>query len=237
MKKPAIVVGMIFAILIVLGFDCYGHGNTIYGCYQKKDGHLRIVSSMKACRPSETPISWNILGPQGPAGPAGPQGIQGPAGPAGPQGPIGPQGPQGMPGPQGPRVYDANGQFLGILPAIWDGFISVFIPTLSKFIFISPESGDVDPFFPLVYLYFEGMNCTEDSYVDMNMRYQVFKLGSNYFAAKEMPADCLNIKSVFAPALGGQCRPRSSTCIPVLEYHEVTLPFTMPVALPLHFEY
>jgi len=56
----------------------------IYGCYQKVNGQLRIVSGPTQCRPSELSISWNIVGPQGPQGPAGPQGPQGPAGPPGP---------------------------------------------------------------------------------------------------------------------------------------------------------
>jgi len=64
-------------------------GTVIYGCYQKVNGQLRIVSASSQCRPSELLISWNIVGLQGPAGPTGPQGPAGPAGPTGPQGPTG----------------------------------------------------------------------------------------------------------------------------------------------------
>ena len=42
--------------------------NVIYGCYQKVNGQLRIVSASSQCRPSELLISWNILGLQGPTG-------------------------------------------------------------------------------------------------------------------------------------------------------------------------
>jgi len=64
-------------------------GNVLNGCYQKINGQLRIVSNPGQCNPSELPVSWNIVGPQGPAGPQGPTGAQGPEGPAGPQGPSG----------------------------------------------------------------------------------------------------------------------------------------------------
>jgi hypothetical protein len=119
------------------------------------------------------------------------------------------------------------------------GFLSVFVPDLSRFIFISPGNGDVDPFFPAVYLYFEEDNCTGKSYVDTNIRFQVLKVGSNYMKADDVIADCKDIKSWSEPddAGGRSCRPFYSPCIPVLPYTEVNLPFKMPVALPLYFEY
>lgn len=76
-----------------------------------KTGALRVISTGKSCDRKETPLSWNIQGPQGeqglagPAGaigPAGHQGEQGLAGPAGATGPAGLQGEQGLAGPQGP---------------------------------------------------------------------------------------------------------------------------------------
>jgi len=76
--------------------------NVISGCYQKVNGQLRILTANGACNPSELPVSWNIVGPQGPAGPQGPEGPQGPQGPVGPQGPAGAQGPAGPQGPEGP---------------------------------------------------------------------------------------------------------------------------------------
>src|SRR5205823_7641512 len=63
--------------------------NTIQGCYDNKSGALRKVASPNDCSQKETPISWNIVGPQGPQGIQGPQGVPGPQGPAGPQGPPG----------------------------------------------------------------------------------------------------------------------------------------------------
>ena len=63
--------------------------NTIQGCYDNKSGALRKAASPNDCTQKETPISWNIVGPQGPQGIQGPQGVPGPQGPAGPQGPPG----------------------------------------------------------------------------------------------------------------------------------------------------
>ena len=96
------------------------------------------------CDRGDILISWNIVGQRGPRGERGPQGpigTQGPQGLAGPEGPaglVGPQGEQGLPGPQGlqgpqgelgpsgpqgpsgesakqARVFDSNGQLIGIL--------------------------------------------------------------------------------------------------------------------------
>lgn len=77
----------------------------ISGCYNRKTGVLRIVEGQYSCKPSENPISWNLVGLQGepgPAGVAGPKGDPGPAGPTGPKGDQGSAGPQGLKGDQGP---------------------------------------------------------------------------------------------------------------------------------------
>lgn len=85
------------------------------------DGTVRIVSSGTACKRSETSISWNQIGPQGPQGtqgPQGPQGIPGPQGLTGPQGATGATGPAGPQGPAGvssPIVLDATGKEVGRL--------------------------------------------------------------------------------------------------------------------------
>jgi hypothetical protein len=50
---------------------------TIQACRHKVTGRLRAVEAAAACRPSETPLSWNKEGQPGPAGPAGPPGPKG----------------------------------------------------------------------------------------------------------------------------------------------------------------
>jgi len=228
MKTLVIIIGAIFASFITSGSASHAQGNEIHGCYKKNEGGLRIVSHPGACRPSEVPVSWKQAGRQGPQGEVGPAGPQGPAGPAG-----------SVKVEQGPRVYDARGQFLGILPGDLEGFLSVFIPGLSKFISFSSSTGDVDPFFPAAYVYFDGENCTGSSYVDTSLRYQVFRLDAKYAVSKDAPSECIDIRSVSSPdwGAGRQCRSRSSACMPVLPYEEVRLPFSVPVAFPLSFEY
>jgi hypothetical protein len=53
------------------------------------------------CPVGQSSISWNQVGPPGPAGPPGDTGPPGPAGPAGDTGAPGPVGPQGPAGPAG----------------------------------------------------------------------------------------------------------------------------------------
>jgi hypothetical protein len=222
MKKSIVIVGTVFTFLLGFSFQCWSQGNDLYGCYQKNNGQLRFVSQPSACRSSEIPISWNQIGPQGPAGPAGSDVVA----------------PQTEAAP-GPQVYDASGQFLGVLPSDFYGSLSIYIPTLSRFFSISSDDGDVDPLNPAVYLYFDGENCTGNGYVDTSLRYQVMKVGTIYIRADDATADCMAIKSLSGPSWDGgrQCRTYTGSCVHALPYKEVSLPFTMPVALPLNFEY
>jgi len=75
MRKVILPVMLILAISIIVEIPCYGDGNPIYGCFNNKKGNLRIVSNPSACKSSETPISWNQIGPQGSPGPQGPDGV------------------------------------------------------------------------------------------------------------------------------------------------------------------
>lgn len=72
-------------------------GGTVNGCYVKTTGSLRVIHPGQSgtqghCTTSETPISWNQVGPQGPRGPQGLPGVQGVQGA---------QGIQGVPGVSG----------------------------------------------------------------------------------------------------------------------------------------
>lgn len=88
--------GVAVASGAVLGSD-----TVINGCYNNRNGGLRVDPSGSGCRNSESAIQWNKTGPAGPAGPTGAAGPTGPAGSAGPAGVAGPQGPAGPPGPDG----------------------------------------------------------------------------------------------------------------------------------------
>lgn len=54
--------------------------STIYGCYARTIGILRVLYPGQTCTKYETAISWNTQGTPGPAGPVGPAGPAGPAG-------------------------------------------------------------------------------------------------------------------------------------------------------------
>jgi hypothetical protein len=82
--------------LVIAGFPQVGDAQTIYGCYSRRDGSLRIVAAPGRCHRSETPISWNAVGPQGPIGLTGPTGPKGDTGLSGATGPKGEQGPAGV---------------------------------------------------------------------------------------------------------------------------------------------
>jgi len=81
----------------------YASGNgIIYACV--RDGQLRIIGANAHCTRKETPLSWNIVGPQGPKGDQGDpgaQGLKGDKGDPGAQGLPGLKGDKGDPGAQG----------------------------------------------------------------------------------------------------------------------------------------
>jgi hypothetical protein len=98
----AVLLGMVTGAVLI------AHGSaesvTYYGCLShSEEGQLyHMVASPAAppaCKRHDTAVSWNRVGPMGPAGVAGPIG---PAGVAGPMGPGGAMGPAGVAGPMGP---------------------------------------------------------------------------------------------------------------------------------------
>ena len=105
-----------------IALSAHGSDGQIHGCLGPS-GTVRIIPTPGGCRSNETPIDWNVVGPQGPqgpqgaTGPAGPQGSQGPAGATGPQGPAGADGASGSSSNAGvsglPHVVNALGHDLG----------------------------------------------------------------------------------------------------------------------------
>jgi type VI secretion system secreted protein Hcp len=79
--KRKLAVGVALAALVVAGLATYSWAasadtQTINACVND-DGKLRLVPAVSSCRRSESPLSWNTVGPVGPVGPAG---VAGPAG-------------------------------------------------------------------------------------------------------------------------------------------------------------
>jgi hypothetical protein len=64
---------------VTYAFADIGGGGVINGCYKTQNGQLRVIDpASDHCLPSETAISWNQTGTQGPPGPQGPKGDTGP---------------------------------------------------------------------------------------------------------------------------------------------------------------
>ena len=92
MRNLFIATGVILALLAAPTIQGFAEDDVIHGCVDKK-GKVRIVDNLSECKEEETPIYWNVVGPQGepgPQGPGGPQGEPGPQGPGGPPGEIDP---------------------------------------------------------------------------------------------------------------------------------------------------
>jgi hypothetical protein len=101
MRKVFIAAGIILLVLIVFSLQSIAEENIIYGCINKTNGNLRVVSSPAECKQPEIAIYWNKVGPQGEQGEPGPQGEQGPIGQQGSKGEQGPKGDKGDKGDTG----------------------------------------------------------------------------------------------------------------------------------------
>jgi hypothetical protein len=75
----------------------------LYACVQQSADRIRMVPADEPCRPNETRIEWNVVGPQGAKGDQGEPGPMGPEGPQGPQGEKGDQGEKGEKGDKGDK--------------------------------------------------------------------------------------------------------------------------------------
>ncbi len=220
MKEITSLIAVTVAVLLFLGVNCYGGGDEIFGCYQKHGGELRIVKSPQSCRHSEVPISWNKIGPPGPAGPQAPLGQS----------------------EEFPKVYDAQNQFLGIFPSTYGGYLSFFVPDLSKFVSLSADDGYVDPNYPSVPVYYDEIGCVGNAYVDAGMRFQILMPESKYIAAMDAGVSCKNFRFVSKVRYGDMgayrnCEPFDATVLicNLLPFKEVNLPFSVPAALPIQF--
>src|SRR4051812_16763570 len=88
------------AIFVPSLADAQG-SNTVFTCVQNASGQIRIVAAGEACKSSETPASWNIVGPKGDKGDTGAPGPKGDKGDPGPKGDKGDKGDTGSTGATG----------------------------------------------------------------------------------------------------------------------------------------
>jgi hypothetical protein len=192
--KGGTVSGRIWVGVTVVGLTCAAGGalfgqsgstSTISACADRS-GALRLVLPDKPCGSRETPVSWNVVGPQGLQGPQGPQGLVGMIGPQGPgggpgaTGEVGPVGPQGVPGevgPQGPQgvqgtpglsstgtpqVVDANGQVLGTL--IQTTGLPLVLRQMGEFTVALPVIAGYGFYATGMTFYYTSADCTGSAY-------------------------------------------------------------------------
>jgi hypothetical protein len=188
-------------------------------------------------------------GATGATGPTGETGISGIAGVAGPKGPTGSTGPQGTPGNM--KVYDAKGQFLGYLLDIssftdygtlqpfgtgykWD----IYVPSLGKIVPISQYSGQVtNSWYDLTW---SRSNCTGTMYswnTSTIFRRNIAGVNHYYRGAGSPVSEQYGI-GLLSQDIDGTCSQITDiwTSVQVFRGVEVlanTIPFTLPVALPM----
>jgi hypothetical protein len=203
-----------------------------------------------------TPGPAGPVGPMGPAGPVGPIGSQGPVGPAGPAGAMGPkgnQGPQGVPGEQGPPgigailVNDDDGQYLGILSNMANGNASgvftIYVPALGKFVnlIIDGKILHSGTGTDLVLLY-EDETCSGQPFIYCQSApsgyglcdYYVIPIVNDLYIVENGPAIERTFKSKYQPQTL-KCEPNITSNNTSKAASVVDLPFSLPVAMPLHF--
>jgi len=183
----------------------------------------------------------------GPQGPAGADGVRGATGPQGADGARGATGPQGS---IGPKVYDANDQFIGyIVDSTLGPFtnqnsqIIAYVPSVQALFAISlydgsyagqglPNSSNT---------YFTSSDCSGTPYYSgSNGNWfpypTVVQANGKFQVVSNQSSTILTLNSSLVP--DNSCLPSAQTTRATtgFEVNEVTLPFTMPVTLPLRFE-
>jgi hypothetical protein len=82
-----LIVSLAIVVVAVVQAAIPDQGGVIHACY-RANGNLRLVDKSN-CTSTETALTWNQTGPQGPAGAPGPAGTPGPQGQPGTPGPAG----------------------------------------------------------------------------------------------------------------------------------------------------
>jgi hypothetical protein len=224
MRKYIIIISLLSTLLFMFAacVTCYAQGDAVYGCAKKKGGYLRIVTDVNQCKNSETLVTMN----QGGAG----------------SGDI--------------KVYDAKGQYLGTLVQIEteeQNTVAIYVPSVQRIIRLDASAcdGDCNGSEGLIYngdegfeVYYESNNCTGQAYVYYSFRKVTYVLPKyiddvniEYYTGKPMSSKTITALSS-KPEGGGGCYVYSESLTQenVIEANKVTLPFTLPVALPLRYE-
>jgi hypothetical protein len=215
MKETFLAAGIILLVLIASSIQSFAQESEICVCIDKK-GNMKFSES-GLCNPRSSLLCWNAEGIQGPQGDKGDTGDTGPEGPPGPPGAV--------------YVYDANGQYLGILMGLSNRIdLTIYRQDLKRFISIHQKSGEIEH----ANIYYENSDCTGQAYIDEHA-YVIFKstIDGTYWTAS-------NTAPIQATIMSGSsqhddiCHSYSAGTITTVPAEQVILPFTVPVALPLN---
>jgi hypothetical protein len=231
-----IIVGAAVVALLVTGAWAYtnANGSVITACVGK-NGEVYVVGQgfkRTECSKTETPLSWNTQGSAGPQGPAGPQGVPGTPGT------------NGAPG-QNLHLFDANGQDLGIfLGRTQYGDYQVFLPNAGVTVNITtqddqqkvtlhPAEGGASSY--------TTADCSGTAYTtsggDLNVLSEVVpsSSGTHYYTPIAQARVSETIASYTDDS--GNCRiPAAPNVSQVIPLKEISMPFTEPIAWPLHIQ-
>lgn len=162
--------------------------------------------------------------------------LAGPQGPKGDPGAPGAKGDPGAPGtPGGPNVsaYSGDAEYLGLLLGQQEGgiggWLQVFIPSLSKIIRIREQDGTIPPG---NFVNYSGLNCTGTIYLPFNTTITPCGLGT-YCAGDNQLVTNPTIQSYRADPYNNDCTNGGDTRSYAYVGKTVTLPFSVPVALPI----
>ncbi len=143
----------------------------------------------------------------------------------------------------GIKVFDANGQFLGML--LEPTSMEIFIPSLSRAVQIRVDNGDIaerimGPAWPTIPFFFESSDCTGQIYLNASWSYRIFENGGEYYTGRHLAPVGIQIKSIFMSMakLPPLCYQNDSVVpglVPAIKISQ--MPFTLPAALPFRFEY
>lgn len=145
------------------------------------------------------------------------------------------------------KVYDANNQYLGLSNIVHPSIVpTIFIPSLDLEATIAQYGCKSGSFYRGNYLYFEGTDCTGKMYAQawpgmpsLGILNQYENGSETIFYKSIGDAQYLNdiVKSSYHLMNG--CQNSVPECSFGYETEQIpssSIPFTLPVALPLHFE-
>jgi len=149
-------------------------------------------------------------------------------------------------GSAGIKVYDADGQYLGLLDdsaSHLGAWVRVFVPSLSLsgFISIDKQTGET-PASVINHLMFQSEDCTGTPYIRPGSTYDIMRFGEKYYTGTRIAPIELVVRSTleseesYRPGCNKRFYPNPVMVVPAEEVPADSLPFTLPVTLPLEFK-